>query len=191
METIELSVVPVTVRHVQITTFQLLTFVVAAIGLVLAVASLAWNVAQFLLTGGRAKVELIRGVLTQNGVITLPLNKRMERELARLAVEHGFTEQVIGVIVTNTGRAPVRVQRWGITCPGTATYWVGGESIGTDFPATIEGGAQQTWVAPMKPAAALAYAAAGISTDNPPVHGTVELGTGKSLLTKDSMTFST
>ncbi len=43
---------------------------------------------------------MFRGVLTGGGVITLPEGPRLERELARLA-EQGFTEQVVGVVVSN------------------------------------------------------------------------------------------
>lgn len=173
----------------EVTTFQILTFVVAAVGLVFAAASLGWNVAQFHLTGGRPSIDLIRGVLTPTGVITVPLNGNADRQLAQLRAEHGYTEQVIGVVVRNTGRTSVRVQRWGISCPGTAEYWLIGDSLGPTLPASIEGGAQQTWVTPIEPAYALAYASAGIRTDEPAVHGKVELGDGKLLLSKTAMTF--
>jgi hypothetical protein len=95
---------------------------------------------------------------------------------------------VIGVIVRNTGRAPIRVQRWGITCPGAATFHPLADSIGPDLPATIEAGAQEMWVVDLHPAVALSQAyGAALQQQPPPVRGLVEMGTGRTLTSPTSL----
>jgi hypothetical protein len=177
---------------VTVTTFQILTFVVALVGLVFAAASLGWNVAQFLLTGGRPKLRLIVGALTETGVITVPITVHMNRELDRLAEHNGYNRRVVGAIMTNAGRGPATVERWGLSC-GEATYWVGAESLGPELPKTLDGGgAKLTVVAPIGPVERLAYA---MSTTQPqadvPVRAIVELGNGRMLRSTQALTFPT
>jgi hypothetical protein len=50
---------------------QIATFVVSVVALATSMSLLGWNVAQFVMTGGRAKVELIARVIGAGGVITV------------------------------------------------------------------------------------------------------------------------
>jgi hypothetical protein len=85
--------------------------VLAIIGTVLAACSLTWNVASFLLAGPRPKLTPIIGMLAHGGLYSRPAtNDPADAVLS--AANQAAGEYVIGVEVTNRGRAPLHITRW-------------------------------------------------------------------------------
>jgi hypothetical protein len=169
---------------------QVATFVIAVLGLVVSAVNATWSVAQWKLNGARPAVELIVGAVAANGsgLVSMPVRAGSDPNFGRLA-EQGFTRPVIGITVTNTGRLPVRVQRWTIQCAKNGTSFAPvGQSLGPPLPYVLEAGAQETWVVDLQAAKALSSAATVITNKAPePVVGTVQLGSGQSLKTKESL----
>lgn len=166
------------------------TLAIAVFGTVVATASLTWNVVQFLLGGAWPKAQLILGMMSSGGgLVSGPPGTDPFGSLARLA-EQGYTLPVIGVKVVNYGRAPVRVERWSVKCMNAdiALLPPRDESIGPELPHDLPAGANGTWVIDLQLARSLAHAAAATFEQKPePVHVVVELGTGKTLVSKDSL----
>jgi hypothetical protein len=169
---------------------QLATLIVAILALVVASASLTWNVVQFLLGGSRPTALLVVGALAPGGMVTMEAGSDTAKELDRLAATDGYNQGVIGVRVINRGRAPTTVQRWEIKTddPSGISLNPLGESIGPPLPHVLAAGAQETWVTDLAHAARLAAATAGtFNRPLPPVYGVVELGTGRALRSKRSL----
>jgi hypothetical protein len=169
---------------------QVATFVIAVLGLVVSVVNATWSVAQWKLNGARPAVELIVGAVAADGsgLVSMPVRAVGGPNFAQLA-RQGFTQPVVGVTVTNSGRLPVRVQRWALQCgrPGMS-YVPLGESIGPSLPYVLEAGAQETWVVDLQVATRLSSLTAATTAKAPePVTATVELAAGESLKTKQSL----
>jgi hypothetical protein len=84
------------------------------IGTVLAASSLTWNIASFLLQGARPRLTPVVGVLTPDaGHLLSPATENMSDTL-RQTIEQFDGPLVVGLQVTNVGRAPFHVAGWGI-----------------------------------------------------------------------------
>jgi hypothetical protein len=88
--------------------YQLVTLIIAVVGLALAVASLTWQAVTFVLSGSRVKVELHHGA--HDGAGNLISGPPLAQAL-RQAAEQGFVHEVIGAKVRNVGRVAVTVER--------------------------------------------------------------------------------
>ncbi len=91
------------------TGLEIVTLVVAILGVVLAVASLVWQAATFVLSGSRVGLTLRRGLIRRDGAGTVALALGpLEPSADRYAMlrEQGFSEEVVIVEVRN--RALVR-----------------------------------------------------------------------------------
>jgi hypothetical protein len=92
----------------------------AGLSLLVAALSLGWQIAVHQLEGRRVRVTLVHGAAGRGSVVTSKVGRTgAPSNHARLA-EQGFTEAVIGVAVTNLGRAPVRVDRYSVLPVGRA-----------------------------------------------------------------------
>lgn len=90
-------------------TTDAITLIVAIAGLTLAVVSLGWQAATFVLTGPRVKVNLQQGALGPGGAVVGPVDAGMSAtELA----QQGFTEPILAIEVVNVGRMPTTVTGW-------------------------------------------------------------------------------
>lgn len=153
---------------------------VASLGLALAVASLTWQAATFVLAGSRVRCELYVGAIGPQQVfvhqpvrpgetIGSPLD-----EWQRL----GLTEGRIFVIARNIGRTAVTVTNYGARSGPTARYGtlrpLPGEPT---LPHRLEPGAEVMWTLPTEEMREFAVAAQG----DMKVRMSVDLGNGKTV----------
>jgi hypothetical protein len=164
---------------------EIVTLVVAIIGVALAVASLAWQAATFVLSGSRVGLTLRRGLIRRDGSGTVALALGpLEPNAGHYGVmrEQGFTEEVVIVEVRNRGRMAVSVESvradtqdgWGfarIADPENPTV-----------PHRLEPGAKETWHEKL----AAIQKIVDTKGESQEVWMTVELGTGKVLRTKQT-----
>jgi hypothetical protein len=171
--------------------YDVVTLVLASVGLGLALASLGWQAATFVLSGSRVRVELLLGAAdpatlrTGRGMlVTYPLDKWTPDTVA-LHVGQGMTEPLLFVEARNVGRMPATVEK--ITA--YLTNGVGLEPTmhaHAPLPFRLEPGSSEKWWV----SAAMVRAAVPASQpDRMRVHIAVRLGTGKIVRT-GSMTVS-
>lgn len=97
---------------------------VAALSLVLAGLSLGWQIAQWLMSGARAKASLCHGLLDHGGAYVGDVGTDGRPKNLRPLVAQGLgREEVLAVRVTNHGRAPVTVTKyWAELKQGTLAF---------------------------------------------------------------------
>jgi hypothetical protein len=146
-----------------------------------AALSLGWQIAVHQLEGRRVRVTLVHGAAGRGSVVTSKVGRTgAPSNHARLA-EQGFTEAVIGVAVTNLGRAPVRVDRYSVLPVGraAASLSVLGENVlGPELPYRLPAGETETWFVTDAQARALIAANRAMAPTSNRVRMSVELGTG-------------
>jgi hypothetical protein len=141
------------------------TLVIAVFGAVLGTASLVWQFASHVLTGGRISVELRVGVMRDSGsdlITGMPTDLAGGAELWRRVAEQGYTRPVITVRVRATGRMPVTVERWYLVCSPARTASLFKPrrrrryitelttivSIGPELPHRLDAGGSEMWSMP-------------------------------------------
>jgi hypothetical protein len=95
-----------------VTTLDIVTLVVAIVGLALAALSLGWQAATFVLSGSRVRVTLRRGAVRRGFGETVRVSfpeHATEREVL-VARKQGFTEDVAVAEVRNRGRLAISVE---------------------------------------------------------------------------------
>lgn len=102
------------------------SLVVAICGLVLAFLSLGWQAANYVLTGGRIRVELHVGARDLRGIVSGRPGQLEQGWFEGLAAQ-GYTAPMVAVRVANVGRQPVTVERWSLEGP-PASYAPGSNS---------------------------------------------------------------
>jgi len=174
----------------QTTGLDVASFVIALLAFLLAVGSLAWQAATYVLSGGRVKVELMRGLARDSGGDMLTRPESMTPDtLQRLAAE-GYTRPVIGVLVRNVGRMPVTVSGWSLnfSVPGAA-YRPLGAAFGPPMPHRLEAGASEAWVADERIVQATANTLVKATTEPISIRGKIELGDGRSYESRESQSY--
>jgi hypothetical protein len=157
------------------------------VSLGLSALALGWNVNQFLLGGARPRADLVVGVRTEGGqLITWSRDSGAAEQMATLAEYGQSGTHVIGIKVTNRGRAPSRVDHWTITgIGGGVSITPYGQRLGPPLPHDLAPGSNATWVMDFAPVQAAAEASAmtlgELSAD---LRVKAELGTGKVLVAK-------
>ncbi|GAB7046592.1 hypothetical protein [Catenuloplanes indicus] len=86
---------------------------ISAFSVALSAASLGWQAATYLLTGGRIRVTLELGAVGNAGLVSAPPKLVTFRTMWSVR-EQGFDQPVVVVKVANIGRQPVTVQRWSL-----------------------------------------------------------------------------
>lgn len=158
---------------------SLAAFLLALVGLVVAMLSLGWQVASWALSGRRVKVNLLHGVQGRGGFATgkvkpggAPLNLGTMRSQGWDGIE------VIAAEVINVGRAPVIVTRYSVHAVGAGmSYTPLRDWIGPDLPFRLEPGASETWYSDIADARALVHSLGAIGKSATHVYMTVTLGT--------------
>lgn len=133
------------------------TFVIAVLGVVLASASIGWQVALFLLTGARVKVEVGEGIMFPR---------------------QGREEDVLRVTVRNVGRQAVSVTHFWLQLT-TEDSWLiqpNPHPLNPQLPYTLAPGHHVSW---LHAASDLWDYMARQELGEMPVRGGVSLGTGK------------
>jgi hypothetical protein len=150
---------------------------VACLSLVVSGLALGWQVAMWLLNGGRVRTQLMHPVKL-NGH---PL------KLTSLQDQGWSGPEVLGVQVTNTGRARVQVTAFGIRQgpKGIAANYPSGNAYSPGLPVWIEAGSSETWYAELQDGAALIYAAKqGGMRGRRELRMSITLGTGRTIVTR-------
>ena len=165
-------------------------FGLAAFGSVVATASLTWQVATFKLSGSRVKATLKIGGLGASGALTAPVGGDWPKMLRQFA-QQGYGNSCLAAEVANVGRLGVDIVR----C--TAVFSNGMAFDPVAHPASpprdtrLDHGQTKTWFVDLAPlqAAVDAAAAVGLKRSAGPqeIRMRVELGTGKSVTTKESV----
>lgn len=190
---------------------QIAALVIAIVGVALAAGSLAWQAATYVLTGGRAQVDLRVGALNRGGTGMMTARPHnLDEVWTQHLAEQGYTRPVVIVRVRNVGRLPVTVQRWSLGClqensgggtlfrqiqqrrnPRTVSELTPiGESIGPPLPHRLEPGTSETWAVDAQ--AVHTFAVTNRETFNlavAAVVGKVELGTGRTHTTREPILF--
>lgn len=154
---------------------------VACLSLALAAASMTWQIATWHLDGRRVRVTLLHGLVSGRGVSSGPVGADgRPRDLSSLRSQGIRGTEVVGVGVTNIGRAPARIDRFSIArTDGELSYNVIGEAIGPSLPHRLEPGETASWFVDADAARRLAAMTAGtVRRQRDGVRAVIELGTG-------------
>lgn len=169
---------------------EAIALLIAALSLVLAGLSLGWQIAQWLLSGGRAKATLLHGVRQGSDAIIGPVGRDGAgfniTDLRRQGIDGA---EVVGIQVTNHGRAPVVVEGVRLCPRGGAMRFVPvAERLGPELPYTLEPGSNASWYMTADHAAALADASREVLTEKVTgVYMDAQLGTGKTITTRETL----
>lgn len=158
----------------QVTALDITTLVIAVVGALTGVASLAWTVASHALSGARVKVELKAGWLGGGGAVTLPFTN-----FGSVARPEGIDGPAVVVVeARNVGRLPCSVVGWGVSV-GSAQLGHVQLPVNPALPHRLEVGEEGSWFVEMH--SVLALIATLRETNVPATHlsGKVSLGDGR------------
>ncbi|MBA4608425.1 phosphoribosylamine--glycine ligase [Aeromicrobium sp. Marseille-Q0843] len=160
---------------------------ISALSLVLAGLSLGWQVAQWLLAGGRPRATLIHGLVDGNSVYSGRVKEGVPHDLSSLRRQGIIGTQVVGIRVTNHGRAPVSISSVAVhTRGGALTLNPLGGLIGPSLPYQLLPGTNETWYVDAVDVAKLASSSREVLNENVQgIYMTAALGTGKSIKTPE------
>lgn len=132
---------------------QILTLVIAILGLTVATCSLTWNIVQFKLQGARAKVTAELGTVIEGGLVHMPANTGAVKSIQTARSVNRGSELMAGVSVINRGRPPLHVVSWAFkSLPGGASFAVPAEPGLSTTPTQIAPGNGDVFVAPLQSA---------------------------------------
>lgn len=164
---------------------------ISSAALLVSGSSLGWQVAQWLLSGGRPKAVLLHGVLDGSAALSGPVARGGERiDVGNLRRQGYEGPEALGLQVTNHGRAPIVVDRVTIRARGGVMSFVPiGVLIGAELPHKVEPGANNSWYVELAHAHRLASSSREVLHERVTgVYMTAELGTGKSVKTYAALT---
>lgn len=165
-------------------------FVLAALSLLIAALSAGWQIYAWMLDGRRVRLTLVHGLFGRAGAATGRVGRdRLPKDVTQVRRDGFDGLEVIGVSVTNVGRAPVRIDGYGVELvKGAMSFLPVGDAIGPDLPFRLPPGETETWYAKADDARALVYATRGIQTGvSDDVRMMVKLGTGDEKQTRRSV----
>jgi hypothetical protein len=155
-------------------------FVIACLSFVVAAFVGGWQVFAWLMDGRRVRVALVYGAHTGTAAITGKV--RTDGSPPDLGQLHwpGSLEEVLGISVTNVGRAPVRIDGYGAPIVGgPVSLNPLADAIGPQLPFRLPPGETEAWYVRMSDVRALISSARAIrETVKPEVRMYVKLGTG-------------
>lgn len=166
---------------------------IACFGAVMAVLSLGWQIAAWMMEGRRVRVVLKHGAMGHNGFAVGAVERSGKPRDLHSVIAEGFTgRDVLGVTVTNLGRAPVTVTKYStILIGGALSFSPIGSQIGPILPFRLQPGESESWYADMLDVSALVQTAAAVSKKRKVrrrVCMAVELGTGDIKRTRRHLT---
>lgn len=162
-------------------------FIVAALGLLVAALALGWQIAAWLYDGRRVRVSLVHGAISSSLAVTGKVERdRQPRDLSSSYIPGFVGREVIGIAVTNVGRAPVRIDRCTVVPRiGALSFTAHGNIVGPDLPYRLPPGETETWFVDATDVRALITSNAGTNRRaSRDVAMTVVLGTGDSRRTR-------
>lgn len=163
---------------------------ISAVSLLLAGLSLGWQIAQWLLSAGRAKVVLMHGLVQGAGAFVGPVGKSGSPfDLDKLRRQGIDGPPVVGIQVINHGRAPLSVERVSLCTRGGVMQFVPiGDVLGPELPYRLEPGTNASWYVTEDNAARLAHSSRqALGEPVTGVYMTAQLGTGKTVKTPHTL----
>ncbi len=159
----------------------------SALSLVLAGLSLGWQIAQWLLSAGRPKATLLHGMLQGSGIYSGRVKNGRPHDLASLRSQGINGPQVVGIRVTNHGRAPVSITRVAVQARGgQLSLNPVSEIVGPPLPHQLQPGTNEAWYVAAEDAVRLATSSREVLKDKVSgIYMTAELGTGKAIKTPE------
>ncbi|MCV7196339.1 hypothetical protein [Mycobacterium angelicum] len=138
-------------------------FVLSVIAIVLAAASLGWQVVAALRARRRPKLTPVIGRLTPEGLVTNDAGSDVREALLNAAEATPEGQFLIGVKVVNAGRVPFHVAGWAIRADrgGTSLVPVDEPGAGAEVPHDIAPGGSATFLTKLQNAQHFAEAVAG------------------------------
>ena len=124
-------------------------FVIALIGLIAAIVSLAWQAVTFVLSGIRPQCNMLHGAINPGRQFaTYPITDR-QLSLPSSVGSQGFTEEALFVTVHNAGRLPFTVKSWNLVLEGGIKTGVLNNPFGPSLPHRLDVGEEATWAIEM------------------------------------------
>jgi hypothetical protein len=121
----------------------LATTIIAVLGVVLALASLAWQAVSFRLTGSRVSVYLRGGMKHMSGVSAVTTPGPVTPGQIKMLQNQGFTVPVLAVEVKNSGRSPTNIVNIALLFGSGASY---SETVfDPPLPFRLDAESEQTW----------------------------------------------
>jgi len=164
--------------------------IISCFSLVIASLALGWQIAQWLLSGGRAKATLVHGMLSEAGAYSGAVAKHgAGHNLETLRRQEIRGTEVLGVTVFNTGRLPVVVMRYKVELAGgNLPLSPLADAIGPQLPHKLEPGHSETWYVDMRDVVNLVDSSRAVLDEQPlDVYMSVQTGLGKTLKTRRQM----
>jgi hypothetical protein len=137
------------------TGYDIIALIIAGLGLILAVAALSWNIAEYRLSDPRVKVHLRIGARRDDAIISTRGAKPPDWQPL---VSQGFKEPLLGIEVANVGRFATEVQSCNCRLPNGFGYFEEQYPGNPALPYRLESHATQTWWVPLVPVRAVAAA---------------------------------
>jgi hypothetical protein len=163
-----------------VTDYDIATLAIATAGLGLAMLSLGWQAATFVLSGSRVRVDILKGSLGRGSLITGPPDTWQDIANISALAAQGFTEEVLAVEVRNVGRMPVSVEKVTASLANGIAFEES-QYQHAPLPYRLEPGSSQKWWVTL-PALKAALAASGLQQAE--AFFSIGLGTGKIVQTK-------
>jgi hypothetical protein len=132
------------------------TTIIAVVGVVLALASLAWQAVSFRLSGSRVSVDLRPGMRHGTGTAAVTSPAPVFPGQMEMMQSQGFTDPVLAVEVRNAGRSATNIVNVAVLFSNGASY--SDMVFNPPLPFRLEGESEQTWYFERGPVEAYAKA---------------------------------
>lgn len=169
---------------------QATALLISAVSLAVAGTSLGWQIAQWLLSAGRPKAKLLHGVQGGGGAVTGPVGKDGKQFRTDRLRAQGFNgPELIGVQITNHGRAPVTIESVSVAPRGGSARFVPqAQLMGPDLPHRIDAGTNASWYVDVEVGQLLVETSrTALEERVTGVYMTATLGTGKEISTPTTL----
>jgi hypothetical protein len=159
--------------------------ILGILGFGVGVASLTWNIVSFLWQGARPKLTPVVGTVTPGGMVTHDATRDAREGLVHAAAQLPPGPLIIGVKVTNAGRAPFHVAGWAIRADpgGPSLVPVDVPIGGTAIPHDIPPGANANFITELQHVHRFASIAERVEGRRPRIVATVSSG-GRTYVSK-------
>lgn len=125
-----------------------MTTVIAVSGLLLALVSLGWQLAEHRLAGPRVRAELFWGVQGSQGRVVGPVRGKLpDLDLARPGGGPGLA--IMGVRARNVGRLPIDITDFRIEVDGGLAYSLPDWGVNPAIPHRLEAGSATDFLIPL------------------------------------------
>lgn len=168
---------------------DVVTLVIAILGLVLAAVSGAWQVATWFWSSGRPRAALKHGVLSADGAAIIgPVKDQRPIPLDPIRAQGYGGPEVLAIEVTNFGRAPVTVTKYAVILVGSGvSYLPVGAALGPELPFRIQPGEGESWYTDMATVRRFVAAGQVLKDGAREICMEATLGTGRTIRTKQTI----